>query len=580
MLTLLAQVPSFGEDVKRKNSAAELEKAWVRAPLTVAIGGPVSARTELVNYLCDRKVLDPAGRPNECAALRIRRGTQTRFKAIRDDDTTEEHVLPPEQADDGALRDRAQGAKAAVEERKLALARIERALPRGARARPRGIWIFLWPIWWLLTRRHRRILGDRMLAERAYDQACDGQAVAERELSTSADRIRVERTRFFESLRALSSGLTLGGRVREVELVLGEGPLPPGVDLIEMVRANTNESVDAVLILERDVFHAPQTEGGEPRRIGTIAETIPTLLALLGRTRARTLARAAHEELAPAIAALDDDINDTEEGFRVRIARLEAMQILDAEEFARTELGKLKPQIDRAVREIIERGAQHLGGELDRLRGEWTQALSALPDNDQLKSAVARIESSTPLDAKRIAEEVRTVAFDSAAAHIAELLPDLLASLRAHGLEEEPPASPTLLPPLEILPVFAGGGAVKKRPLTGTLAGLLKSFESRRTEALTKADQRITALREAATTELNASERKLRELFEQALYLQLRHAIARQVAWLDRTLAAEREAVVAEGVALAPLARQRDTLKADLAKLAEGLAAHEITSGA
>jgi len=36
--------------------------------------GAVSARTELFNYLCGKKVLDPDGRAQGCAGLRIRRG--------------------------------------------------------------------------------------------------------------------------------------------------------------------------------------------------------------------------------------------------------------------------------------------------------------------------------------------------------------------------------------------------------------------------------------------------------------------------------------------------------------------------
>jgi len=575
-LTLLAEVPRFGEDAKRRNSAGEIEKAWVRAPLTVAIGGPVSARTELFNFLCDRKVLDPATRPNACAAIRVRRGKQSRFKAIRDDGTTEEHVLPFEKADDDALRLRAQGAKAAVDERKLALQRVERSLPRGARARPRGLLIFLWPIWWLLTRRHRRALADRQLTEHAYDQACDGLKHAEEELATSAERIRIERTRFFEKLRALSSGPPLGTSVREVDLVLGEGPLPPGVDLLEQVRPKTSEQVDAILIVERDAFYGPHTDAGDPPKVGSITETIPTILAFLGKARALVLSRRARDELEPAVAALDDDINDTLESFRMRIERLEAMQILDAEEYARAELAKVKPQILQGTRGVIERAASHLAHELDRLNAEWAHAVSICQDTDQLKSAVARIEQSLPVDARRISDEVRSVAISGAARHTADVFPELLAALRAHGLEEPPPVGLPTLPLLDILPSLSNPTAMKK--LSGFLTGLFKSFESRRTDVQTKAEQRIAAMREVAATEILAAEPKLRDLVEQTLHTEMHGAIARQVAWLDKTLVLEREAVAADGVALAPLSRQRDRLKADLEKLSEGIAQLERES--
>lgn len=567
-LALLAQVPRFGEEAKRNNSAAELERAWVRAPLSVAIGGAVPARTELVNYLCDRKVLDPTARPLACAALRIRRGKSTRFKATRDDGTTEEHVLPGDKADEESLRSRARAAKATVDERKLALQRIERALPRGARARPRGFWIFLWPIWWLLTRRHRRVLAERSLSEHAYDQACDALTHAEQELETSASRIRVERSRFFESLRALSSGLSLGGTVREVELVLAEGPLPSGVDLIELVRPKASEPVDAVLIVERDAFYAPHVDGEAPR-IGSIAETVPNFLGLLGRTRALVLARRAREQLEPAVAQLDDDVNDTVESFRVRIERLEAMQILDANEFVRTELAKAKTQVVPGVRLIIERAATYLGAELDRVHAEWAHAVSISQDADQLKGAVARIEGSAAADAKRIADEVRNAVIDSTARHIADVLPEVLMALRPHGLDEPAPRTPPMLQSFDVLPSLVN--VEKSKKLSGFLGGLFKSFESRRTDVLAKAEQRIATLREVAGAELLGIEPRLREIIEQQLHQQLHAAIQRQIAWLDKALAAEREAVAADGARLAPLARQRDKLKADLAQLTEGI---------
>jgi hypothetical protein len=429
--------------------------------------------------------------------------------------------------------------------------------------------IWLWPLWWLLTRRHRRALSDRSMTEHAYDQACEVLRQADSELEASTTRIRVERTRFFESLRALSSGPPLGASVREVELVLVDGPLPPGVDLIEMSRPKMTEPVDAILLVERDSFYAPHTAGGDAPVVGTIAETIPSLLSLLGKSRALVLARSARDELEPAVAALDNDILDTEEAFRLRIERLEAMQILDAEEFARTELAKVKPQVLKGTRAVIEQTASHLAAELDRLNAEWAHAISISQDNDHLKSAVARIEQSAPIDARRIAEEVRNVALDSAARHAAEVTPELLASLRPHGLEEPPPRTPPQLPMIEVLPSLTMPAAAKK--LSGFLTGLFKSFESRRTDVLTKAEQRIANLRELAATEVLGAEPKLRELVEQALYQQLYAAIARQVSWLDRTLIAERESVAADGVALAPLARMRDRLKQDLVKLVEGI---------
>lgn len=570
-LVHLALIPRFGAN--HKASAAAVERAWVRAPLSVAIGGPLPARTELFNYLCGKKVLDSSSRPTTSAALRVRRGKITRFKATRDDGTTEEHVLPPEQEDDDGLRMRAASAKSVVDERKLALERIERSLPMFARSKPRGIKIILWPLWWLLTRRHRRALAERQFSEKAYDQACDAQQNAATELETSAARIRVERGRFFESLRALSSGPPLGGTVREVVLELAESPLPHGVEMLELTRPlgpQAASDVDAVLLVERDELFAPHAESGDAPSLGSMQQVVPTLLAMLGRARALVLARRARDEIEPVLRALDDDISDTEEAFRVRIERLEAMQILDAGEFAKAELDKVKPQVSQSIHGVIEHAAAHAGSELDRLGTEWSVAMAMTQNAEQLKAAIQRIESSAALDAKRIADEVRSLANGGAVGAAHDILPELLAKLRPHGLEETQ-LPPLQLQPIEVLPSLSSASPAKLSGAAGWLTGLFRSFETKRTDVQVKAEARIKHLCEVAGAEILDAEPKLRASIEQTLYAEMTAAIARQVAWLDRTLTAEREAVAAEGLALAPLARMRDRLRHDLEQITAGI---------
>jgi hypothetical protein len=570
----LAKVPRFGDTSHGKD--LDVETIWVRAPLSVAIGGAVSARTELFNYLCGKKVLDPESRTIGCAGMRIRRGALTRFKATRDDGTIEEHVLPPEHADDDALRMRVEATDAEVKTRHLSLERIERVLPRFARSRPRGLMIWLWPVWWLLTRRHRRMLADRRFNEIAYDQACDARDAAKRELAEAEQRIRVQRGRFFESLRALSSGPPLGGNVREVELVLGDGPLPEGVELIELTRSSqASEHVDAILLVERDRMHAPLSEDGTALEVGSITDTIPRLPALLGKARALVIARFARDIIEPALEALDDDVTDSEDAFRVRIERLEAMQIFDAEEFARSELAKVRPQIAQSIHAVIEHGAGHLGAELARLGHDWAADISRSQDNDQLKQAVQRIEVSAPLDAKRIAEEVRLLVTGGAAGAAYDLYPELLAALRPHGLEEKPPKSAPALPQLELLPSLTSAPPAKLSGAAGWLTGLFRSFETRRSDVLQKAQARMDHLREVANAEILDAEPKLFATIERTLHVFLVTAVARQVGWLEGALAFERDAVAAEGATLAPLSRARDRLKQDLAKLVDGIAALE-----
>jgi hypothetical protein len=570
----LAKVPRFGKAGHGQD--AVVEKIWVRAPLSVAIGGAVSARTELFNFLCGKKVLDPDGRTIGCAGLRICRGRATRFKAMRDDGTIEEHVLPPEQADDDALRMRAQAAEGEVKERQLALERVEHVLPRVARSRPRGIMIFLWPLWWLLTRRHHRVLADRRFTELAYDQACDAREAAKRELAEAEQRIRVQRGRFFESLRALSSGPPLGGNVREVELVLGDGPLPEGVELIELTRSSqASEEVDAILLVERDRLHAPHNSEGTALEVGRIGDVIPALPGLLGKARALMIARHARDIIAPALERLDDEVNNAEEGFRVRIERLEAMQIFDADEFARTELAKIRPQIAQSIHMVIEHGAAHLGSELARLGEEWQSGVAHTQNNDQLKQALHRIEQSAPLDAKRIADEVRLLVMGGAGGAAYDLFPELLATLKPHGLEEKAPKAAPALPTIELLPSLTNASPAKLSGAAGWVTGLFRSFETRRADVMQKAELRMTHLREVANAELLDAEPKLQHLIERSLSAFLLTAIARQAGWLEGAMTFEREAVAAEGKQLAPLARMRDRLKHDLAKLSEGIAALE-----
>lgn len=568
-LERLAQIPRFGEG--HEHSAGKLQRIWVKAPLCVAIGGPVTARTELWNFLCDKKVFDPESRPTESAPLHVRRGKQTRFKATRDDGTVEEHVLPAEQADDDAMRMRAEATKGEVGERKLALERIEKALPRVARARPRGLMIWLWPIWWLITRRQRRMLAERKFSEIAYDQACDARDVAVKELEAAETRIRRERSRFFEMLRSLASGPPLGSNVRDVLLELGEGPLPEGVELIELARTTQASDVDAVFLVERDIVHAPHTDDSPATPIGKTSDVIPQLLILLGRARSLAIARRAHVEITQPLTNLDDEITDTEEGFRVRIERLEAMQILDEQEFATAELAKVRPQVSQSIHAVIEHAAHHLGGELQRLGEEWQRAVALATNSDELKLAVQRIEASAPLDAKRIAEETRMLAVGGAAGSAHDLFPELLAALKPHGLEEKPPREAPVLPPIEILPSLTNASPSKLSGAAGWLTGLFRSFETKRADVGAKAEARMKHVREVALAEILDVEPKLRTAIEQALHQMMLAAIARQVEWLDKTLALEREAVSREGIALAPLARMRDRLRHDHLKLGEGI---------
>jgi uncharacterized protein (UPF0335 family) len=231
----------------------------------------------------------------------------------------------------------------------------------------------------------------------------------------------------------------------------------------------------------------------------------------------------------------------------------------------------VRPQITQSIHAVIEHGAAHLGAGLGRLGGEWLSSLEAATSNDELKQAVQRIEASAPLDAKRIAEEVRTLVMGGAAGAAFDIYPELHASLKPHGLEEGPPKAAPAIPPLEILPSLTNPSTAKLSGAAGWLTGLFRSFETRRADVLQKAQARMAHLGEVASAEILDAEPKLHAVIEKTLYTMLVEACERQTAWLEQAMIVERETVAREGQVLAPLARMRDRLRHDLKKLIEGI---------
>jgi hypothetical protein len=151
----------------------------------------------------------------------------------------------------------------------------------------------------------------------------------------------------------------------------------------------------------------------------------------------------------------------------------------------------------------------------------------------------------------------------------------MLAKLRPLGLDEQHLRHDFQVAPIEVLPSLSSASPAKLSGAAGWLTGLFRSFETKRTDVQDKAEARIKHLREVAGAEILDAEPKLRAAIEQTLYAEMTAAIGRQVTWLDKTLTNEREAVAAEGLALAPLARMRDRLRHDFEQLALGIAQME-----
>jgi hypothetical protein len=433
-----------------------------------------------------------------------------------------------------------------------------------------------------MQRYYRRQLADRRFAELAADEIKAQLATTEQELAAIDHRIQVERGRFFESLRALSSGPPLGSRVREVELELAAEPLPEGIEVIELGgTTRAGAIVDAVLMVERDAFFVPYD--GSVLRVGDLGTTIASLPALLGDARALQLARRVRDEIDPVLTELDDEITQTEEMFRVRIERLEAMQIDDATEFAKEQLAKIRSQITASIHAIMEHASVHLGSELAELGNSWISGVAASTSNDNLKQAITRIEGSATVSAQRIADETRLLVMGGAAGVAHDLYPELMSALVPHGFPEERlkgrRAAPAL-PAVEILPSLANQSGAKLSGAGQWLAGLFRAFEARRNDVREKAHARIEHLKEVATAELLDTEPRIHAAIEQTLNALLLAAIAEQSAWLETTLAAERESVAREGAVLAPKVRIRDRLREDMERLSAGIEAVEQKSPA
>jgi hypothetical protein len=553
---------------------AEIELAWAQ-PYAAGLAGDLGARTELLNFLCGRKVLDPKGRTSNGATLRITRGVITRFRAVRDDGSTEEHSLPAdvdgEEAE--ARRVRVEGARALLAERDLALDRVGRSLPRPLRGRIRWWQFWMWPIRWFLGRKHRRAMMEQNLAAQAALEAHRSLEAAEAEVAAIEDVVKVKRARYFESLRAVSTS----ERVREVVLELQGGPLREGIELLELTAAaRAANVVDAVLVIEAGAVYLTDMQLQSPAKVGAMAEAMATLPELLTAARARKLAIKARETIEGVVKGADEIIARAEAGWRARLTRLEGMRLDDAAAFQKAELARVQPQVMQSVHAVIEHASAHLGSEMAQLADSWIGAITSAGTKDELKAIVGKLEASSAQITQRIAEEVRMLVVGGAGGVAHDLYPELTAGLAARGLDEPRPREAPQLPTIDVLGAFAKSSASKLGGTLQWLTGLFRSFDAKRADIREKAHARIEHLREVAYAELLETEPRIHAALAEVLASQLAAATVRQVAWHGRATEAEIEAITGERAALNPLVRMRDSAKLDLERLGEELAAVDV----
>jgi hypothetical protein len=548
--------------------AMRLALAWSREPLGVGLGGDdLAARTELINALCGSPLLTP--RTPGCAPIRLRRGAVARVRARREDGSHEQHVLA-ERGDDDAVAERAaisrrDAARAELADREVALERIDATLPRFVRMRPSGWRMMLWPIWWLMTWLRRRVLVQRVEAGEAVEVSQSAVVAVDKEVASIAMRADRDAAAYVATVRALTSSRD----IVEVELEITSGLLASGVEVCELGGLST--SLDVVLIVEGGTVRAP---GGMV--VGAYDNAIAKLAAFSSAARAMRLARRARESIALTVAGLDDQLTRAEDNFQHRIAKLEVNRIPDPTTFIAAQLARIRPQIVTSVNAVIEHASVHLGAELAAVGEEWISSIASSDSSDALKETITRIETSAAASMQRISDETRTLVISGGGGSAHDLYPELVAALIPLGLPDDVTArrAAPVLPPVDVLPTLATTSIAK---LSGQwLAGLFRSFDSRRSEVREKTHAQIEQLRELATDELLDVEPQLHAAIEQVLAPQLVAACQRQAAALEAALAAEHAAITADRARLAPSIEQRDRARTILIELRAHIVAIEL----
>lgn len=555
-----------------REAADDIERTWQKLPFVAGIAGDLGARTELINFVAGERVLDPTARQPGCAALRVKRGKLTRYRALRSDSSVDIKVIPDQEpSGDFSHVHRADEVRGEVSILETTAATTEQKLPVLVRNKPKPWMFWLWPVYWILTLIHRRTVVAWRTASAKLIDARRKLAGIEGFAEQREERERTAREQYFAGLRIVASGGPAGMGVREVELELSSGILPEQVELVEMageIRAGAD--VDAVVIAERDGLYAPVTSG-DPVRIGDANEVIPALPQVLARARALTLGRRARDKLGLARAEIDVEIDRVEAGFSGRLERLNELALsVDRESFMQMQLERVRPLISASVNTVMEHASTHMGSEIAELGNTWINSVASSTNSDELKAAYAKIESEWPVQAKRIAEEVRVLVAGGAGGVARDLYAETVSGLRAYGLPEEhlktPKAAPET-PDIHILPSLASATSFA---LGGNwFAGLFKSFDARKADIREKVHARVEHIREVAAAEILDVEPQLHNAINQGLTAELSLAIDLQVGWHQQALATEAAAIERERQQIAPLIRARDAILSAAAQLAQ-----------
>ncbi len=553
----------------------ELTAAWRRRPFTIGLAGEIATRTDVLDQLCGGVMLEREGRVPGCAAIRVRRGPVTKFRAIRRDGSTEDMVLPPPvEAPAPVRRSAAETARAEVAARQAAAERADAAVPRLVRVPPPRWAFWLWLVRWLLLLTARRAIAASERAHLDYARSRRELVAAVDEVPTVVGILPDARDAFFTRLSVLGSGMLAGREVSALEIEVDGGPLPLDVEVIETA---VDDEVDELVTLSGDALPL----AGTTRRIGTIPELIAALGTLPYERRALRLVRRASEVVAAEVVRLDDVVAHAEIERRNRIARLENLRLHDPAGFSTTQIARASGPLGSSIHAVLEHAGVHLSSELAQCATAWVELVDAAQSPDELKAAAAKIDEQVASAARRIGEETRLLVVGGVGGCAYDLLPELLAPLRDPALPDEytrPPRTVPALPAVEMLPSLTAPSSSRfADELSGAgkwLAGLFRSIDARRAALRDKVQQRASHLREVAEAEMLDAEPRLREALRETLARELSTALDRRSAWVAQQLAREQRAVDAERSALRPLEAAVEYARRDARSLSAMVAAN------
>jgi hypothetical protein len=550
--------------------ASELGEAWRRPWLVGLVDRDVATRTRCIAAICGGGLFEGLERPDGCPPIRVRYGDVTRFRATLADGTKEVLAMPAPSSEPAPKRPPISEEITAVqspilEELRADLstsiaqaAQAERALPRVLRERPPWWAFWLWIARWLLLVFRREQVTTRVRAVAVREAT--RKKLATLETPVVAAPKPDARDAFVSRLREL---VTATG-VQSILVESDRAILADSVELVELADAPDLTITFRGAIVRNAADDSP---------LGPVEQAVFELEELAARARAKRLVDRGREQILAETAVIEGRIARAEDEFRDRLATLERYRIADPERFKTEQLERAHPQVMSSLSAVLENASSHLAAELAQLASTWTRAVATATSTDELKATAERIDRESPQALTKLAEDVRRFVSGGITGSVHDLHPSLVAELASHGMSEaqlRERAHPTL-PPLDKLrtltAIRAKGFAAELGGVGKWITGLFRSLDAKRSELADLVAKHAAELHEQAMDELLEAEPELRVALLALLRVMIDAAVDRQIAWLDVTLAAERERIAREREVFAPQRELLEAVRSELSSL-------------